>query len=129
MMDRKFEKYRGGPTVAASERLHVTLARYGRLFFNRTVYERLGKPAAIYIYFSRTDDQIAIEPSSPNLPESMPVLAARNGWRVNAAPFCRHFGIKLDTTEKFIRPEINEGHLILKLAETSSVSKRPRRKG
>lgn len=121
-LDRKFEKYRGGPNVAAGARLHVTLARNGRLFFNRRVHDLLGRPAAVYLYFSRADDQIAVEPSSPQLPESMPVFENKNGRRVNAAPFCRHFGIKLDTTEKFIRPEIADGALILKLSETVTVS-------
>lgn len=123
MVDRKFEKYRGGPTVAAAERMYVTLGRTGRLFINRRVHQLMGRPQAVYLYFSRADDQIALEPSSPRLPESLPLIEAKQGWRVNAAPFCRHFGIRLDTTEKFIRPEVEDGALILKLSETVTVAK------
>lgn len=126
MIDRKFEEYRGGATVPASERMHVTLAANGRIFFNRKVHALLGKPTGVYLYFSRTDDQIAVEPASSRLPESLPVLETKQGWRVNAAPFCRHFRLKLDTTEKFIHPEITDGHLLLKLSETVTVST-PRR--
>lgn len=122
MIDRKFEKYRGGPTVTAGERLHVTLAPNGRIFFNRRVHDLLSKPSAVYLYLSRSDDQIAVEPASARLPESLPVLETKQGWRVNAAPFCRHFRLQLETCEKFIYPEIANGHHLLKLSETVTVS-------
>jgi hypothetical protein len=48
-------------------------------------------------------------------------------WRINAAPFCRHFGIKIDTTLKFVAPEIVGDALHLKLGETTIVGGRRRR--
>ena len=114
--------------MCASDRVHVTLSPNGRIFMNRKAHALLGKPSAVYLYYSRADDQIGMEPSSPRLPESMPVLETKQGWRVNAAPFCRNFGIKLDTTEKFIRPEHSNDGLILKLSETVTVSSPRKRK-
>jgi len=64
---------------------------------------------------------IAIEPASPRLPDSFPVIAAGCGWRINAAPFCRHFGIRIDTRLKFVRPEVNGNTLLLNLNDTVSV--------
>lgn len=128
MIDREFERYRGGPGEAASKRLHVTISPAKLILLNRNVYHLLGKPAAVYLNYSRTRDIIAIEPASPRLPESFPVIANPCNWRINAAPFCRHFGIDIDTTLKFIRPEIDGNALYLKLSETVSVGGRKRRK-
>ena len=122
MLERKFEKYRGGPTRDPNERLHVTLAPNGRLFINKRVHELIGKPNAVFLYFSRADDQIAIQPTRASSPEAMPLFDNKQGWRVNAAPFCRHFGIQLHETQKFIHPQITDGGLILKLGETVTVT-------
>ncbi|MEQ1644449.1 MAG: hypothetical protein ABL959_13460, partial [Pyrinomonadaceae bacterium] len=48
--------------------------------------------------------------------------------RINAAPFCRHFGIDIDTQLKFVAPEIVDGILYLKLNEVVSVGGRKRRR-
>lgn len=83
----------------------------------------MGKPAAVYLYFSRTRDLIAVEPvHSLNMPESFPILTKSTGYRVNAASFCRHFGIALDRSLRFIDPEFRDGKLELKLADTVSVA-------
>lgn len=130
-MDRSFEKFRGGPTKPAQDRMHVTINKINVISLNKNAHRHLGGPMAVYLFFSREQDTIAIEPSSPRLPESFPVLEKNSsGWRVNAAPFCRHFGIDIDTTLKFIDPEIRDGALHLKLSETVSVAqvKKKRRK-
>ena len=45
-----------------------------------------------------------------------------NGWFIHAKPFCRHFGIQLDTTQKFVAPKIrNDGKLVLDLSNTVNV--------
>ena len=132
MHDRDLEKFRGGPTKPAQDRMHVTINKSNVIVFNKNAYRQLGKPPSVNLYFSRTRDLIVIEPvPSVNLPESFPLLEkGTTGWRVNAAPFCRHFGILIDTTLKFIEPDIREGKLNLKLSETVSVAliRRKRRK-
>ena len=50
------------------------------------------------------------------------------GWRISAAPFCRHFGIQIDQTLKFVNPEVVGTELRLNLSETVSVARQPRRK-
>ena len=130
--DRDLEKFLGGPNKPAQFRMRVTLrAATGVLSFNRNTYNQLGKPAAVYLFFSRVRDLIAVEPvQSLNMPAAFPVLEkGTSGYRINAAPFIRHFGIRLDTTVRFINPDINNGRLELKLSETISVAKarRPRK--
>jgi hypothetical protein len=121
-LDRKYERFSGGPTKPPAERVHVTLSYKGRILLNRNAYRLLREPEAVFLYFNRTNDTIAIEPTRPKLPGAFPVLPKPSYWVVNASPFCRHFGIKLTTTEKFIQPEIEGGNLILKLNETVTVS-------
>ena len=126
--EREFERFHGGPNEAASKRLHVTISPAKLILLNRNVYDLMGKPAAVYLNFSRVRDIIAIEPASPRVAESFPVIQNPHNWHINAAPFCRNFNIDIDTTLKFIRPEIEGDALMLKLNETVSVGGRKRRK-
>ena len=123
-IEREFEKYRGGPTVDPRVRVHISLAPTGRLILNQRAYELIGKPPAVYLFYSRAQDVIAVEPvSSPRLPESMPVFQNKNNsYRINAAPFCRHFGIRMDVTSRFVAPDLHNGRLWLKLGETVQVT-------
>src|SRR5215831_3946716 len=105
-MDRDFEIFRGGANEALSTRLHVTISPAKLILLNRNVYNQMGKPAAVRLAFSRTRDIIAVEPASIRFEDSFPVIVNGAGWRISAAPFCRHFGIEIDTTTKFIHPEI-----------------------
>ena len=128
IMDRQFERFRGGANEAASKRVYVSISPAHIILLNRNIYHKIGKPAAVYLNYSRELDIIAIEPASPRLPDSFPVVANPCNWRINAAPFCRHFGIKIDTQLKFIDPELNGNALHLKLRETVVVGGLRKRK-
>lgn len=121
--DREFEKYRGGPTQSKAERIYVTLDSRGVIGLNKRLHSLLGKPVAAFLHYSRVSDVIAVEPlDNPRLPEAFPVHErSGGGWRINTSPFCKHFGIRLDTTERFINPDIRDGKLWLKLRETVTV--------
>ena len=128
-LDRKFEKFIGGPTRSTHERIYVSINKANLIAMNNNCYRMLGKPPAVNLYFSRADDIIAIEPvHSHRLPTAFPVKhKANTGWRINASPFFKHFGIRMDTTERFIAPEIRDGALQLKLTETVTVRQNRRR--
>ncbi|MBK8465751.1 MAG: hypothetical protein IPL32_07965 [Chloracidobacterium sp.] len=127
-LDREFERFHGGPNEAASKRLHVTISPAKLILLNRNMYNLLGKPAAVYLNYSRVSDIIAIEPTSARSAEAFPVIQNLCNWRINAAPFCRNFNIDIDTQLKFNRPEIKNDALMLNLKETISVGGRKRRK-
>ncbi|MEQ1646763.1 MAG: hypothetical protein ABL959_25135, partial [Pyrinomonadaceae bacterium] len=112
-MDRDFERFRGGPNEAIGNRLHVTISPQRLILLNRNMFTALGSPAAVYLNYSRQRDIIAVEPTSPRLPEAFPVIKNIMNYRINAAPFCRHFGIDIDTQLKFVAPEIVDGILYL----------------
>jgi hypothetical protein len=127
-LDSEFERFHGGPNEPASKRLHVTISPAKLILLNRNAYNLIGKPAAVYLNFSRKRDIIAIEPASPRVADSFPVIQNPYNWRINAAPFCRNYNIDIDTQLKFIRPELEGDALMLKLHETISVGGRKRRK-
>jgi len=128
VMERDFERFQGGANEAISKRLHVTISPAKLILLNRNLFNALGKPGAVFLCFSRVRDTIAIEPASARRPEAFPVVTTGVSWRINSAPFCRHFNIEVDTTLKFIKPEIVDGALYLKMNETISVGGRKRRK-
>ena len=119
-MDRDFEKFRGGPTLPPQGHLYVSITRQNMIGMIAFCYRELGKPPAVNLYFSLARDIIMIEPvPSANLPEAFPVRQkTHSGYRINASPFCQHFNIRMDTTQRFAHPEIRDGKLILKLGET-----------
>lgn len=126
-MDREFERFHGGPNEAIAKRLHVTISPAKLILLNRNIYNQLGRPAAVYLNYSRAREIIALEPASPRLAGTFPVIANPMNWRINAASFCRHFRIEIDTQLKFVNPEIVGNALYLKLAETVSVGGRKRK--
>ena len=64
-VDREFERFRGGANEALSKRLHVTISPAHLILLNRNVYNLFGKPAAVYLNYSRERDIIAIEHDGP----------------------------------------------------------------
>ena len=126
-LDRKFEKFLGGPTQPPETRVHVSMDRRDVITLNATCYRLLGKPKAVYLHFSRADDTIAIEPAHGySLPAAFPLKPNQTAWYLNAAPFCRHFGIRLDDTQRFVSPDIRDGVLHLKLSETVTIRRKRR---
>jgi len=130
IIDRDFEKFLGGPTQSMHDRLHVTINKENVIGMNENCYRLLGKPLAANLFFSRTRDIIAIEPlQTPRLATAFPVKRKNSvGWRINASPFCKHFNIRLESTERFIAPEIIDNKLLLKLSETVTVKQFRRKK-
>ena len=130
IIERKYEKFLGGPTQSTHDRIYVSINKANLIVINNNCYRRLGKPPAVYLHFSRADDMIAIEPvHSFRSPAAFPVKdKAKTGWRINASPFCKNFNIRIDTTERFISPEIRDGALHLKLRETVTVRQHRRKR-
>ena len=69
IMEREFEKFRGGPTLPPQAFLYVSITKQNLIGMNAFCYRELGKPPAVNLYFSRARDVIMIEPvQSANLP-------------------------------------------------------------
>lgn len=130
-LDRDWEKFKGGPRPAARDRIHVTLNRHCEIYFNNNAYRVMGRPEAVHLYFNRQKDTIAVSPAaSARMPDAFPVRLKTNGCLViYASPFCQHFGIKLDSTQKFVGADLdNNGNMLLDLSNTITVVHARRRR-
>ncbi|MBK9214481.1 MAG: hypothetical protein IPM59_02610 [Chloracidobacterium sp.] len=127
-LDRDFERFNGGPNEPIANRVHVTISPAKLILLNRRAYQLMGTPEAVNLYYSRVRDTIAIEPTSPRFNQAFPVAATGASFRINAAPFCRNFNIKIDATLKFPRPDLKGHTMLLNLSETISVSRQKRKK-
>ncbi len=126
-----WEKFKAGPTKPIGERLHVTINHRGIILLNRNAHKLLGSPRAVVLFFNKANSMIGLSPAHHQLAEAFPVIPQQGGGcRIQASPFCRHFGIKPARTEAFVAPDIDpEGVLRLDLSTTVSVSGQPRGKG
>ena len=121
-----WEKFSGGPNRPKDKQLHVTVSNHHRIQFNAYTYQQLGSPEAVYLYFNRREQKIAIQAASLRFDDAFPVTprTSRSTRVILAAPFFTNYGIKITATHKFIRPEIDaDGRLVLNLNETIKVSR------
>src|SRR5438552_9513727 len=100
-----WETFKGGPTRPAGERIHITLNHRGVITFNRNVFNLIGKPQAAVLLFNRAGSMIGVSPAHERIAEAFPVVERVGYWVINAAPFCRHFGIRVERTERFASVE------------------------
>jgi len=130
-LDRQCEKFMGGPTVPYRERVHVTIKSGGAIFLNQKAHKMMGRPQAVHLYFNRQKDMVILEPTAALTSNNAFLLkdAGRSARLIYANPFCKHFGIRLKATEKFLNPTVDAaGRMYLKLSETITVSRGPRKK-
>ena len=131
-LDRQCEKFMGGPTEAYGERVHVTIDTRGSIFLNQKAHAMMGRPVSVYLYYNRPKDMIILEPTAASTSTNAFLLktdgSTMTGRRVYANPFCKHFGIRPDSTLKFIAPETDAvGRMYLKLSETVNVTRGSRK--
>lgn len=121
-----WEKFLGGPNRSKDGQLHVTISNQHRIRFNAYAHKRLGSPEAVYLYFNRREQKIAIQAADPRFDEAFPIMppGSRSTRIILAASFFTNYGIKVTATHKFIRPEMDaDGRLVLNLNETVKVSR------
>ncbi len=122
-LDRKWDKFLGGPVRQGKGALRVTINWKGLIYMNTLAYRAFGKPEAVALYYNREEDAIAVEPASGRSPENFEVVKKQTGWAIHGSPFCRHYRISIPATQRFVRPEVDgDGVLKLSLRETVSVA-------
>ena len=130
-LDRQFERFRGGPVKPSRERFHVTLNDKGVIYLNKNAHRLMGRPEAVYVYFNRERDEIALEATSPRLADAFPLkpLSSDTGFIINANPVTKHFGIRVDGTNRFVDPTLDQhGILHLKLSDIVQTARVKRRR-
>ena len=122
-----WEEFEDGPTISRESRMHVTLSPRSVIHLNGNVYEKLGKPNFVRLFFDRLNCRIGILPARGAIPHAFPVKVKGKGRHriIWAAPFCKCYGIHFDRIRTFVDPEIdNEGNLRLDLLKTAAVGRR-----
>jgi hypothetical protein len=130
-LGREYERFRGGAAKPRWDRLHVTMNDGGVIYLNRNAHKQLGKPDAVYVYYCREKDEIALEATSIRMADAFPLrpVASHTGYIVYANPVTKHFGIKLEGTNRFVDPELDQyGIMHLKLSDIVQTARGPRRK-
>ena len=117
--ENEWEKFRGAPSAPFDERIYVTLNRKSQIYLGRHTYELLGSPSHVEIYMHRNRESILIAPATSQTASSFRVNPKQVGFVILASPFCRHHGIRTETTIQFVRPEINNDCLKLDLTQTA----------
>jgi hypothetical protein len=126
-----WETYKGGPTPERDKNVHITLSAKGVILLNRTAYKLLGSPRAVCLYFNKANSKIGISSAHPEIAWAFHIRDKVTYFLINAMPFCRHYGIRVEKTQQFVRPDIdNDGILHLDLTTTVTVGRVvPKRSG
>ena len=127
-MISRWEIYEEGETKPFSDRVHVSINRKGVMFVNGTAFELLGRPEAVVLLFDRKEKVIGLNPAPASVKGTFRLKDHSKGRHriINAAPFCRKFGIRIDGTSAFVQPWLDD-HGILLLDLKSTVPARARR--
>jgi hypothetical protein len=125
-----WEKFKGGPTRPENTDFAITINAKNILTFNKFARKMLGEPEAVLLLFEKKESMIGLVAASLKDQDAFPMKPKGGGlnYIVHAAPFCRHFGIVIEKTERFDGPEIDDqGILRLDLKNTHDVSNRKKR--
>ena len=118
-LERDFEEFAGGPTIATQKRIYVTIRPKGDIYLNSNTHRLLGKPDAVKLFYSRERQTIAVVSANARHAKSFPLFKVETGYAIRAAPFCGHYNIHVGQTERFIDADIDAaGYLILDLRRT-----------
>lgn len=122
-LDKEWEKFNGGQNMPKQDHIHITMNKGGIIYLNANAYRMMGRPEAVQMYFNRKVNKIALMPAHARLKDVFQVKEKRNFYLIHTSPFCINFGIRLDGSEKFINPEVDDdGILHLDLSTTVNVS-------
>lgn len=103
-------------------KLRATVNYRGMIYLNQKLYDSLGNPAAVALFYNREDDVIAVQPAFELSDETFPIQKHQAGYVVRASTFCRHYRVRVPNTEEFLRPTIDQNKtLILNLRDTITV--------
>ena len=127
-MATHWQSYRGGPTKAPASVVNISINSKSVITLNRKAHDLLKGAESALLVFDEKNSIIGLIASDSRNAEAFPIRQKNScSWVVNAAPFCRHFRISVERTERFDDPELdNEGILRLDLKRTHNVSLKTR---
>ena len=128
MRNVNWENFEDGPVRSTKERIHVTLNGEGKIFFNKKAWEALGSPDGVALMYDSREKLIGVRASLLHTRETYLLRLKQRkctGWTINAAIFCRRYGIKPSETLAFTNVETTADRiLMLDLNDVHSVKKK-----
>jgi hypothetical protein len=112
-----------------SEGYFITLNGAGEFLMNRSLFEGMGQPAAVTLYFDPGSSLIGLRKADPNLPNAFAVRERGKcgGRLIRASTFARKWNIRLNGTFSFPEPKFDDDILVLPLKGRFNVSRRRNR--
>lgn len=124
-MDVNFELFEEGQVERTRERVHVTLNKECKMFFNARALEALGEPDGVALLFDRRRQVIGVMPSALNRKHAYrlrPKDRVSRSRVITAKNFCRHYSINPSETLAFPAASVNkDGVLVLDLQTVEKV--------
>lgn len=117
--------------MPSAERLGVSINAKNVLTLNKYTRRILGDPEAVLVMLDKRESVIGLSPTHKGDKDGFEVKPKGGGGNfvVHITPFCRHHGILIEATERFVEPGLTrEGFLTLDLKRTINVSNRRKRK-
>ncbi|CAN5393374.1 hypothetical protein BH10ACI3_BH10ACI3_17490 [soil metagenome] len=125
-MVRNWVIFEGRPNRRDRDRARVTLNRKGIFLLNKAAFEELKRPEAVRLMFNPANQTIGLAATRLDRENAFPVKTKDkySNRIVLAGPFCKHFGITVETTVLFNGITTDrDGVLILELSETTVIGR------
>jgi hypothetical protein len=124
-MIKHFTEFEGRPNGAARGDVRVTLNHKKVFVLNAKAVEVLGHPPSVKLYFDEARKIVGIKPGDPTHRNSFKLKSFVSGHHrsITAAPFCTHFGIKVDSTVLFQVIDMEGDMLTLDITKTVRVGR------
>jgi len=124
-MEANFELFEEGQVVGTRGRVHVTLNKECKLFFNATAVEALGGPDGVALFFDKRKKIIGVMPTALNRSHAFRLRQQFRGSRsrvITMRNFCRRYDLKPTETLAFPNASINkDGIMVLDLQDVRVV--------
>lgn len=125
----EWQRFDAGPLASYDERIYVTINHRDNIYMNRHTHKLLGSPNYAELYMNLSSGVILVAAVPEETQYSFPLKRKQVGYVILAARFFRHHGIKVKGTQQIVRPQIENGRMILDLDKTVSTDlgfRRPR---
>lgn len=132
-MSTIWQTFRGGPVKAVRNNVGASIDKRGRISLSRAALSLIGSPSHVVLHYDERNSVIGITPSNAAAPGAFLVKprAGDCGCTIQVQRFCLHFRIRVDGTERFDEPHLDEnGILRLDLKRTHRIAQqnpRPKR--
>lgn len=126
-MTREWEEFTQKSNYKA-EMFRVSLNGRGQFVFNKKAVRELGEPAAVVLYYERSNRLIGVKGSLPDVEHSyeLKLQGASQNYSLRAKSFCTFYSINVGDTVVFNDVKCDDGMLILSLDNVTEIIRRAR---